>query len=79
MMIDMMDFGRTIFHMVMEEWYMQMEMFMKVNGILVNEMVMVCSQNEMETTLKEDGLMINEKDKVVIFTLQRTKFLLENG
>ena len=50
-----------------ENYTMQMEMYMKVIGLMINQMDMVYIHIQMEQDMKENGKMINKMEKVKNF------------
>jgi hypothetical protein len=79
MEIDMMGTGLMACHRVKVEWFMQMKIYMKDNGMKVKEMGMVCWLKETEIISKDIGSTIWEKDKAVTIIMIKISCLLENG
>lgn len=76
---DTMDTGSMECLKEKAEWFTQMEISMKANGMREREMVMAFLLREMEIILKVIGSMTSVKDKALISTVTKTSSLLESG
>lgn len=72
---DMMDIGLTACLRAKAEWYTQMRIYTKVNGMKEKGMDMEYLLKEMETTLKAIGSMTWERVKAVTTIMTRINYL----
>lgn len=60
----MKDFGKMTKLLEKEDYYMQMEILMKVNGLIINLMDLEYICTRMEQSMKGIGKMTNSMEKV---------------
>lgn len=66
-MLDMQDIGKIIKHMVKGNFIMLIEMFLKVNGLMIKQMVLEFIYILMVQNMKVIGKMIYKMEKVLKF------------